>query len=67
MEASLLDVFLYLSSALASALLYKLRKFSSGAAPPTRTMQFMDGVSQPIIAATNQFVIIPPSSGIIFV
>ena len=28
--------------------------------PPTRAMQFMDSVSQPIIAATNQLVIYPP-------
>ena len=28
-----------------------------------RSMQFMDGVSQPIIAATNQLVIYPPFLG----
>ena len=33
-EASLSDVFLYLSSNLASALIYKLRKFSWGLTPP---------------------------------
>ena len=30
---------------------------------PTRAMQFMDSVSQPIIAATNQLVIYPPFLG----
>ena len=55
--------FLYVTSALVSALLYKLRKFLSGAAPPTRAMQFMHSVSQPIIAATNQLVIYPPFLG----
>ena len=30
---------------------------------PTRSMQFMDGVSQPIIAATNQLVNYPPFLG----
>ena len=34
-----------------------------GCAPPTRAMQFMDSVSQPIIAATNQLVIYPPFLG----
>ena len=35
-----------------------------GAAPtPTRAMQFLDSVSQPIIAATNQLVIYPPFLG----
>ena len=67
MEASLSDVFyIYL-------LLWRPRYFTNyvsfqqGLRPPTRAMQFMDGVSQPIIAATNQLVIIPPSSGVIFV
>ena len=34
-----------------------------GCAPPTRAMQFMDSVSQPIIAATNQLVNYPPFLG----
>ena len=34
-----------------------------GCAPPTRAMQFLDSVSQPIIAATNQLVIYPPFLG----
>ena len=31
--------------------------------PPARSMQFMDGVSQPIFAATNQLVNYPPFLG----
>ena len=63
MEASLSDVFyIYL-------LLLRPRYFTNyvvfmggcGPLPPTRAMQFLDGVSQPFIAATNQLVIIPPS------
>ena len=50
--------FLYVTSALASALLYNYVSFHEGLPPPA--MQFLDSVSQPIFAATNQLVIYPP-------
>ena len=51
-EASLSDVcYVYFCSYVHDNL--RLHKFSCGAAPPTRSMQFIKDVSQPIMAAIN--------------
>ena len=65
-EASLSDVFYIYLLLLRPRYFTNYVSFHEGLRPPpppTRAMQFLDSVSQPIIAATNQLVIYPPFLG----
>ena len=60
-ETSLSDVFYIYLLLLRPRFFTNYVSFYEGLFPPTRSMQFMDGVSQLIFAATNQLVNYPPS------
>ena len=63
-EASLSDVFYFYLLLLCPRYFTNYVSFHEGLRPPpTRAMQFLDSVSQPIIAATNRLVIYPPFLG----
>ena len=64
-EASLSDVFYIYLLLLRPRYFTNYVSFHEGLPPPphTQAMQFLDSVSQPIIAATNQLMIYPPYLG----